>query len=355
MTNCSSQIIRIVSVPNISIYNPYQKLFYTALEKYGFEVVDDFEFSFKNLWRQRLNVDMIHFHWAHTNDSNFRGWIRVGIFFFRLLFCKFLRIKLVWTAHNLMPHDIKSYAMQFFRRLILVHMVDVIIVHFDGAKKQLRDLFHVSERKMVLMYHGLYDEVYPNVVSSVDARKKLGVPDTATVCLYFGAIRPYKNLEALIEAFNEINASDNIYLVLAGYTRNEEYKLKVQSLGGGNKRIILKIELISDEDIQYYFNASDVVVLPYKNIFTSGTALLALTFHKPLIMKDCAFARDYFIDNNAILVEESTAGELRIALQRFLAQKSKYFVTTEYPKKFYWTEVVKMLGKHRVFSSICRK
>jgi beta-1,4-mannosyltransferase len=38
------------------------------------------------------------------------------------------------------------------------------------------------------------------------------------------------------------------------------------------------LEFIPDNEVQYFFNACDIVVLPYKKILTSGSVLLALSF-----------------------------------------------------------------------------
>ena len=43
------------------------------------------------------------------------------------------------------------------------------------------------------------------------------------------------------------------------------------------------MKFVDDDDVQAYMNASDVVVLPYKNVLTSGAALLALSFMKPVL------------------------------------------------------------------------
>lgn len=38
-----------------------------------------------------------------------------------------------------------------------------------------------------------------------------------------------------------------------------------------------------DDRVQYYFNAADVLVQPYRYTYTSGATFLALTFARPVI------------------------------------------------------------------------
>ena len=45
----------------------------------------------------------------------------------------------------------------------------------------------------------------------------------------------------------------------------------------------MRLEFIPAEELQVYLNAADVVVLPYKDILTSGAAVLAMSFGKPVI------------------------------------------------------------------------
>src|SRR5690606_17669800 len=49
-------------------------------------------------------------------------------------------------------------------------------------------------------------------------------------------------------------------------------------------RIRLQFDFIADEHVQRYFRAADLVVLPYREILNSGTALLALSFDRPVLL-----------------------------------------------------------------------
>ena len=57
-----------------------------------------------------------------------------------------------------------------------------------------------------------------------------------------------------------------------------------------------RIEFVPDGDIEIYFKAADVVVLPYVYIFQSGVIFLSYYFGLPVIATDVASLRDYIVE-----------------------------------------------------------
>ncbi|MFK7949402.1 MAG: glycosyltransferase, partial [Saprospiraceae bacterium] len=51
-----------------------------------------------------------------------------------------------------------------------------------------------------------------------------------------------------------------------------------------HNHIILKDDFIPNDEVRYYFGASDVVVQPYKSATQSGISQLAFHFEKPMIV-----------------------------------------------------------------------
>jgi glycosyltransferase involved in cell wall biosynthesis len=81
-----------------------------------------------------------------------------------------------------------------------------------------------------------------------------------------------------------------------------------QLLGDGIK---LNLNYLDDDQIQYFLNAADVVVLPYKKLTNSGVLFLAMSFGKPVICSDQGSASEIIKDNFGILCKK---GELAKAL-----------------------------------------
>lgn len=349
--------IGLVSIPSRNNENPYQKLFYQELKKYGFEIRDGIDFRLPDIIRNRGKINVLHFHWYPAPENSIlSGYFKTFFFFIKLVFVKAMRIKIVWTAHNLLPHDITYYRLQFIRRWILVHMCDAIIVHFKRAEDRLYDMFKVSKRKMIRIHHGLYESCYQNSIDIQSARASLNIPVNATVFLYFGNIRRYKNIENLIQGFHSAAAGNaDIFLFLAGKPQDEMYLQELLELAASHPRILSFFGFIPDTHIQYYFNAADCCILPYENIFTSGAALLALTFRKPIIMKRCDFSDEYLTSENSLLLNDLNVDAIKKAIEDFYRRKKSFIVTDEFASRYKWENIFSDTIVNQLQGLLCTK
>ena len=108
----------------------------------------------------------------------------------------------------------------------------------------------------------------------------------------------------------------NTVVVVAGkileedvYKKLIEYEKKISNL-----RVFTR--WIPDNEIQIYFNACDIVALPYTEITTSGVIPLAYAFSKPVVTTDIGGIRDVVNDNTGILVPTRDAIALKKAIDR---------------------------------------
>jgi D-inositol-3-phosphate glycosyltransferase len=67
-------------------------------------------------------------------------------------------------------------------------------------------------------------------------------------------------------------------------------------------KVITRTEFIPDDQVEIYFKAADVVVLPYTQIFQSGVLFLAYSFGLPAIVSDVGCLRDDLIGGDADMV-----------------------------------------------------
>jgi len=63
--------------------------------------------------------------------------------------------------------------------------------------------------------------------------------------------------------------------------------------------IIEKTEYIPDGDVEIYFKAADLLVLPYKYIFQSGVLFLAYHFGLPVIATDVGSLKEFVVEGKA--------------------------------------------------------
>ncbi|WP_445725692.1 glycosyltransferase, partial [Flavobacterium sp.] len=99
------------------------------------------------------------------------------------------------------------------------------------------------------------------------------------VYLYLGFIKPYKGIEELISAFKSLKIN-NKKLIIAGNVLNKDY---FNSIFEKNKDILFVNKFIENDELQYFYNSANVVVLPFKKVENSGSAILAMGFKKVVV------------------------------------------------------------------------
>jgi glycosyltransferase involved in cell wall biosynthesis len=73
-------------------------------------------------------------------------------------------------------------------------------------------------------------------------------------------------------------------LIAGGTWPPESYVDKLRRLAEADPSIILRAERIADEEIQLYLNAADVMVYPFREVLTSSSVIMAMSFGRPVIV-----------------------------------------------------------------------
>jgi glycosyltransferase involved in cell wall biosynthesis len=172
---------------------------------------------------------------------------------------------------------------------------------------------------------GINNSVPVTTLSEDEARKRLGIQRGERTVLFFGNILPYKGLEYLIRAFEQVQAKGAAdRLIIAGRpNQGDKYWNSIRgSIDGflNSGHIVLKAEYIPDDDTEVYFKAADVLVLPYRHVYQSGVLFLGYSFGLPVIAADVGSLRDEIEDGRTGLVfRPEDAGELAGAIERYFA------------------------------------
>jgi len=243
----------------------------------------DVEIDEFNLYKPFIKkYDIFHIHWPDYFyfKSFFLTLLALVYFFIIITIFKIYNTKIIWTVHNLQPHNNYHYRINKFTMDIFTKLLDGIIVMSEESKIIAYDTYpSLKSKKISLIYHGLYDN-YKNTISKEDAKVKLGINAETKVLLFFGRIDEYKNILVLIDEFNKLD-DNKLVLIIAGKIQNRELEQKINNkINAPNIRKIFYF--IKSDDVQCLFNASDLVVLPFKNILNSGSVMLALSFNKPV-------------------------------------------------------------------------
>jgi glycosyltransferase involved in cell wall biosynthesis len=297
--------IRVAFVPYWGAGNPYQDALAEHLAACGVSVIK--LRSPKELFRWavlfRAGVDVVHLHWLPGFEwKGFRS-LRCLVFVIRLLMIRLYGIPLVWTVHNLAPHESRHPKLDWLIGRIAAGLASTIIVHGETAKSEVIRQWRLKDgRRVVVIPHGNYEDRYPRSISRLQARQRCAVDESTIVFLFLGAVRPYKGVRELIRSFDKL-ADNRTRLLIAGKPLDEAFEEEIQAAVAGMENVRFDAGFVADEDIQLYMNASDVVVLPYRRILSSGAALLAMSFGKACVAPARGCLSDVLDRGGAFLYE----------------------------------------------------
>jgi D-inositol-3-phosphate glycosyltransferase len=228
------------------------------------------------------------------------------------VYYKLLGKRLVFTAHNVDARKRDRNRSVFDRASlkVLYKIVDHILVHTKEMKSELIREFKVAETKITVIPFGIYNTLPTSSLTQAEARAKLALRDDNKVILFFGSIAPYKGLEYGIAALSRLIKRDSSYrLVIAGQVKK---LTKCQPYWNALERTIndldlseylkLKIEYIPDQEVEVYFKASDVLIMPYRFIYQSGVLFLSYNFGLPVIAADVGSLREDIVEGQTGLV-----------------------------------------------------
>lgn len=142
--------------------------------------------------------------------------------------------------------------------------------------------------------------------------------------LFFGQLRPYKGVEELVRAFGR-TAPDSATLIVAGDPSVDSYRETLEALVDRTDGVRLDAGYVPTDEVSTYFRAADAVALPYRDILTSGSAMLALTFGRPPVVPDIGCNRELLGAEAAVLYDPDDGDEcgLEAALSADLETKGE--------------------------------
>lgn len=266
--------------------NPYTSLLYEhVVQQEGVQV-----YEFKNKLALTRKFDILHVHWPEAMlirvQNPFLAFLYIFKFLISILSLKIRGARIVWTAHNLRSHESNF---PFLRRFYLHWFSSSVDGLIALSKTSVKPLFEqypcLSKKPFKVTPHGHYRGVYQNSLSNIEARQQLSLKEDDLVLLFLGQIRPYKNVLELIKVFKEMPNS-GLKLLISGLPHSEDLKTEIENSCKEDSRIYPFLDFVEDSKLQLFFNASDLVILPYEEILNSGTALLSLSFNKPIVVPD---------------------------------------------------------------------
>ena len=302
-----------------NVFNSKNALFKTL--KYSIGIFKSLIHSKKN------NINIIHFHYFGFSVLDY-----LNLLFFKYI----LRVRIVCTVH-----DIESFAtfdkeekiinfswwrkIDFFKK---IHLISGIVVHSDYAKSLILNKCIDKKIKSPIIHKIHASDIdYSNLnstdfVNKSESRQKLNLPLNKKIILFFGQIKKVKNLSLLIKSMKNIkNKRNDVVLLVAGKIWKDdihfyENLIKINNL---EDIIIFRSKFISNKSLPHYFNSSDIVALPYKQIYNSGVLIRSLSYSKAIVASDIPVFKE-FIDSgdNGFLFQNNDEKSLTEQLLKVL-------------------------------------
>ena len=262
--------------------NPYNWLLYTHVRALGVEVD---EFSPARMLRNKYAI--WHLHWPEhflNHTSAPKAFAKTQALLLLMDWARARGTKLVWTVHNLSAHECIYPRQESRFWQAFTSRLDGYISLSRAGMKEAQER-HPALRELLgsIIFHGHYREEYPDYLDLREARTMLGIPYSARVSLFFGTIRPYKNVPQLIQAFRGFPDSDAI-LYIAGLPSSSALAEALVRKAALDSRVKLHLGFIPKDKVQVYLRAADLVILPYGEVLHSGSTLLALSFDRPVLV-----------------------------------------------------------------------
>jgi beta-1,4-mannosyltransferase len=293
--------------------NPYQELLYGAMRKAHpdlqakyvkrYPLLGSLVYPMLILFRRLQGYKLIHVHWPAFTlawPMPFRQNLSYHFFKFCVWWTKLLGFKIIWTVHNVLPHEPQTSndreLMQYFS-----HNINAKILHSSYTLQQLSDAsIDITNYRVIPI--GSYENIYKKNYSERQARSNLVYKKDEYLILFFGLVRPYKGVEELIEVIKQLDLP-GIRLLIVGMSDDKNLEQYIKD-SAQDTRINYINKFVPDNDVAQYFQACDIVCLPFRNITTSSSILLSMAFSKPTIaprlgaLKDLPKNTGYYYDSD---------------------------------------------------------
>ncbi len=262
--------------------------------------------------------------------------------------CKLLgKTKKLFLCHNVFPHE--RFPLDRFLTKMVIKQGDCFITQ---SGLDTGDLLSIKKNATYIQaVHPTYNAFKFLNMDKTEARKLLDLERDEKIILFFGFVREYKGLKHLLRAMPVLKKTvDKIKLLVVGDFGSDkpEYMELISQLGLG-KELGIHDGYIPDHEVEKYFAASDLVVLPYESATQSGIVQIAYGFEKPVVVTEVGGLPDVVINGKTGYVVKSKNPEaLAEAIGRYF-QKSKEEEFQEHIRKeaykYSWDRMVEHIEK----------
>ncbi len=250
------------------------KSFQVEDTRYWIHTANPFNLVFTADKIKKLHPDAVIVQWWHPYFAPCY-WILAGLL---------RKIPLIFTCHNVFPHE--RFPLDRFLTKLVLKRADGYIVqsHLDE-----QDLLTIkADANYVVTPHPTYNAFKMKNIGKEEARQLIQLKCDVPMLLFFGFIREYKGLKYLLDAVLQIKKKmpDIMLWIVGDFGEDKEQYLEQIEKNNIIDNVCLVEGYVPDQEVEKYFAASDLVVLPYVSATQSGIVQIAYGFEKPVVVTD---------------------------------------------------------------------
>jgi mannosyltransferase len=187
---------------------------------------------------------------------------------------------------------------------------DGIICVSNNTLKDMLSFFPCAKEKYTkVIYHGVSDKFKPILSPNIYLNEKFKVLRGKEYLLYIGDRSPYKNFNIAINILKQI---DDMYLVLVG---GGPLKDDEKNMIGKNKKKIISLEIVTDEDLNFIYNNAFCLLYPSSYEGFGMPILEAMKAGCPVVSTNCSSIPE-IAGNAALLVDNIEPSEFLCQIKR---------------------------------------
>jgi glycosyltransferase involved in cell wall biosynthesis len=235
------------------------------------------------IWRERPDV-------VHTSEMKFPIDLLIHVLSWPSV--------VIHTCHNVQrfaespgSEVVRGSELWRWAQALMYRRSSGVIFHAEENREEFREVFGFVPRGTAVIPHGEYGLFAPHDRPAVGyAKRAIGLDDDFPAVLFFGALRRYKGLDVLLEAFAILSRGrPGLRLVIAGAPMRdvnvEDLRRLAKELHIG-ARVIWHVGYVPLDRVHLYFCAADVVVYPYRKVYESGALRIAQALGRPVVVTD---------------------------------------------------------------------
>ncbi len=264
------------------------------------KIIRSFEYIFSYRKIVKLlkdgNYDIVHIQWLlfYNADLHFIKKIKK--------YCK----KLIFTAHNVIPHVNGASKIKTLRKIYKI--IDVIVLHGEGISNEFDTIFPEFKQKIYIQKHGRYFNQSTKIdITQIDDRISALVNNHGKKFIFFGHMFYNKGVDRVVNIWlKEFHLSNDLLIISGKKNENYDELSKLEKKITDCSNILYLSNYVEDNLLNYLISESNIILLPYRHASMSGVIFTAAEFGKTVLSTNIGSLTEYIKDKeNSFIVESN--------------------------------------------------